>query len=123
MRRPSIRDLYPRTFELIERTTEEAYELVLYYLNRGDEERTFPEEDKKRIGDKISDLTELWSSFDTDFPKENLNSVQVIEDYIWMEHIVMELEEATELFQANGQKPILFSIGNWIKEIIAILDE
>ena len=122
MRRPNIRDLYPRTFDILERLANQTNQLIHFYLHRSDEEGTFPQEDKIKIGEKVETLLETWNGFDTDFPKENLNCAKVIEDYIWMEHMMMELEEIAEVFQVDGQKTTLYNVGNWLKEILQILE-
>jgi hypothetical protein len=125
MRKGHVKDLYPQTFELIHEKINETEEAIKTLLLRSDEEEHYTREEVKGVEQLISELVDYWLCFDVDFPKENIqcnNQDQIIEDYIWLEHLVLEIEDVCDALVELKSKVSMYTLYNWVREIKKILD-
>ena len=125
MRKGHVKDLYPQTFDLIHAKINETEEAIKNFLLRSDEEEFYSPAEVKEIEQLISELVDYWLCFDIVFPKENIecqNQEQVIENYIWLENLVLEIQEVCENLVELKSKVSIYTLYNWVKEIKSVLD-
>jgi hypothetical protein len=99
---------------------EDTLLLIHRHLQEESEPEFLPEKDREDIGNRISDMVNCWAILDNDFPKENLNNkaqLAVIQEYIWIQHVMLELEAITRVFEVDGSKTTLNIVQDWLMEI------
>ena len=125
MNESSVKELSPHIFEVIANTVNHTLLQIHGYLEQETESEFLPEKAKEDIGNQISDLVNYWAILDGDFPKENLNDkaqLAVIQEYLWIQHVFMELEAITRVFEVDGSKTTLNIVQDWLLEVQEVLE-
>jgi hypothetical protein len=126
MKKGNVKDLYPQTFELVHEKINETEKLLSVLLHRNDAEDYFTRKDIEKVEDLITELVDYWLCFDVDFPKENIagnNQDQIIEDYIWLEHLIFEIEDVYEQLEDQKSKLAMYTLYKWIVEMKSVLEK